>query len=100
MGEIIARVCANCGRKFLTRDKTKIYCDCRCEEFAKDGIKVEQIDFVRVTQCHSTLKTCLFCGEYFKRGAEESERSFLKRKCCCRSCRQKLRQLQKKEANR
>lgn len=83
---IIKKQCANCGRTFLTRDSGKVFCDVRCEDYAKDGIKVEEQNFHETETYVSRYKVCLYCGERFKRRPGEFIDTWEARRFCCRPC--------------
>lgn len=96
MGTLATRTCANCGKRFMTRDRNKIYCDLRCEEYAKDGISLEYKEKIEPER---PSKQCLFCGKTFYQKKYESDKLFNSKKCCCCSCGQKYR-IQREKANR
>lgn len=98
MATLITKTCANCGRKFITRDRNKIYCDIKCEEYARDGIAVEIKEETEKKKPRRE-KVCLYCGQVFVQKQFESNKTFESRKCCCGSCGQKYRML-KEKANR
>lgn len=94
MGTLITKTCANCGRKFITRDRNKVYCDIKCEEYARDGLHV---DYLPKEEKPVPIKICQWCGNSFTQKANESEYIFKMKKCCCGSCGQKLRAFKEKK---
>lgn len=100
MATLITKTCANCGRKFITRDSNKIYCDIKCEEYARDGIKIQhedKIDYKEKMEGMNLVKICPNCGKQFTKKYEESYQVFLARKSCCASCGQQLRIKERKK---
>lgn len=92
MGILLSKTCANCGRKFFTRDRNKIYCDVKCEDYAKDGIKVEYTETEQKEQEKVVYKkTCPNCFREFTKRPHESYSGFTKRKCCSGVCGQQYR---------
>ena len=84
--KLLKKICENCGREFYTRDPNKIYCEIRCEDFAKDGIKVESVKIFNNNIRKRDCKICMGCGEKMYRRDCEAYENWEKRKYCSLSC--------------
>lgn len=70
MSQLVEKICKNCQRPFKTRDSQKIFCDLKCEEYYKDGIKVcckeeSEENFEKTKEIFKSHKTCKNCGDVF-----------------------------------
>ena len=88
MGQVLNKICENCGKSFMTRDPEKKFCNVKCEDFAESGIKVdfkeEKIEKIYKNQVEK--KICRYCGmEFYPRKGEHRD-NYLKRKFCSKSC--------------
>lgn len=96
MSAVMAKTCKNCGRSFLTREKDKLFCEIRCEDFFKDGIKVlynpeNMVSFI------NTNKRCKNCGKILEQRGKEHKSNFKLRKFCSVSCATTYRRNKKKK---
>lgn len=91
MGQLVDKICKNCKRIFKTRDSKKDFCDLKCEEYYKDGIKVcckeESEDKIKKNkEAFKTHKVCKNCGDVFYPRKKEHKENFLNRQFCSKGC--------------
>lgn len=97
MSQLLKKNCKNCGRPFFTREKDRLFCELRCQEFFKDGIKVcYRPESINVSFLN-TNKRCKNCGKILEQRPKENKSNFELRKFCSVSCATTYRRNKKKK---
>lgn len=96
MSQLLKKICKNCGRPFFTREKDKLFCEIKCEDFFKDGIKILYNPESGSVSFLNTNRKCKNCGKILEQRLKENKFNFEIRKFCSVSCATTYRRNKKK----